>query len=63
VDEEGCDVRVIDAVTGKRLLYSPEVEEARKQAEERAEKEAEARKAAEAEIARLRAELERYRGQ
>ena len=49
VDEEGCDVRVIDAVTGKRLLYSTEVEEALN--------------AAEAEIARLRAELERYRGQ
>jgi Uma2 family endonuclease len=63
VDEDGSDIRVIDAVTGKRLLYSPEVEEAwgleikaRKEAEERA-------KAAEAEIARLRAELDRARGQ
>jgi colicin import membrane protein len=63
---------VIDAVTGERLLTGEEaVQEAaererreaaaRKVAEERARNESEARKAAEAEIARLRAELERLK--
>ncbi len=61
VVEGGLDFEVVDAVTGERLLDSPEVEaawkeeiELRKAAEARAE-------AAEVEIARLRAELERSR--
>jgi Uma2 family endonuclease len=75
--EGGQTLQVIDAVTGERLLTSLEVKEAQTleaearrvaeeraaQERERAEREAESRKAAEAEIARLRAELERYRGQ
>jgi Uma2 family endonuclease len=73
VVEDGLDFEVVDAVTGERLLDSPEVEaawkaeiaareaemEARKAAEERASKAEERAAAAEAEIARLRAELER----
>jgi len=61
-------LQVFDAATGKRLLTSGELAAARTAAEERyriseekARREAEARKAAEAEIARLRAELERRR--
>lgn len=54
VAEDGQTLEVIDAATGERLLTSLEAKEARRAAEERAE-------AAEAEIARLRAELERYR--
>ncbi|HEX6903667.1 MAG TPA: Uma2 family endonuclease [Thermoanaerobaculia bacterium] len=75
--EDGQTLQVIDAATGERLLTSLEVKEAqqreaeaRKQAEERAAQETARRKeaeeraeAAEAETARLRAELERYRGQ
>lgn len=63
---------VIDAATGQRLLTGEEAAreaeermrketEARGAAEERARKEAQARKAAEAELARLRAELERLK--
>lgn len=51
---EGDLIRVVDARTGRRLLYSFEEEAARKAAEERG-------KAAEAEIARLREELERLK--
>lgn len=54
VSEDGQTLRVIDAVTGERLLTSQDMKEARRTAEERAE-------AAEAEVARLRAELERVR--
>ncbi|HEX6903668.1 MAG TPA: Uma2 family endonuclease [Thermoanaerobaculia bacterium] len=68
VAEDGRSFQVIEAVAGKPLLTLPQMDEARKQAEERAaqekeraEREVEARKAAEAEIARLRAELERAR--
>ncbi|HEY9419893.1 MAG TPA: Uma2 family endonuclease, partial [Thermoanaerobaculia bacterium] len=68
VVEDGLDVEVVDAVTGERLLDSPEVEEAwkaeiaaRRAAEERASQAEERATAAEAELARLRAELERSR--
>lgn len=68
VAEDGCSLQVIDAATGQHLLAPEEVVEARKAAEELASREAEARKAAEdrasaaeAELARLRAELERLR--
>jgi Uma2 family endonuclease len=54
-------VRVTDARTGEWLLYSKEEAAGRKVAEERALREAEARKAAEAELARLRAEIERLK--
>ena len=56
VSEDGQTLRVIDAATGERLLASLEEKEGRRAAEERAE-------AAEAELARLRAELERAREQ
>jgi hypothetical protein len=56
VSEDGQTLRVIDAANGERLLNSQERKEAQRAAEERA-------KAAEAEIARLRAELERAREQ
>ncbi|HEV2852928.1 MAG TPA: Uma2 family endonuclease [Thermoanaerobaculia bacterium] len=54
VAEDGRTLKVIDAATGERLLTCEEMEAA-------LAREAEARKAAEAEIARLRAELERLR--
>jgi Uma2 family endonuclease len=60
--EDGRTVRVGDAGTGEWLLTGSEEQAARKVAEERAVREAEGRKAAEAEIARLRAELERLKG-
>jgi colicin import membrane protein len=77
VDEGGCDVQVIDGVTGKRLLYSPEVEKAwgleikaRREAEERtaqaqeqASREAEARKAAEERTKAVEAENARLRAE
>jgi Uma2 family endonuclease len=56
VSKDGQALRVVDAATGERLLTSQERKDAQRAAEERA-------KAAEAENARLRAELERYRGQ
>lgn len=57
---EGSGLLLWDAVTGERL-FSPEEQEAeaRRLAEGRAEQEANARRDAEAELARLRAELER----
>src|SRR5436305_10597117 len=65
IDEDGSFL-VINARTGERLLDLDRLAAAREAAEERAAREAEraareaeARKAAEAEIARLRAELER----
>jgi Uma2 family endonuclease len=65
---EGDLIRVIEARTGKRLLYSFEEEteriaeaKARREAQERAEREAQARREAEAENARLREELERLK--
>ena len=55
ISPEGDRVLLFDAPTGRRLLSSQEEEE-------RADREAKARRAAEAEIARLRAEIERLRG-
>ena len=67
--EEG-GLRLYERETGRRLPTPAEVAEARRQAEARAEQEAEARRQAEAraqaaeeELARLRAELARLRGQ
>jgi Uma2 family endonuclease len=57
------EVQLWDAATGERMLSPEEAFAARDAAEERARREAEARQAAEAEIARLRAELERLRSQ
>lgn len=54
VVEDSQTLQVIDAATGERLLTSLDAKKARRAAEERAE-------AAEAEVARLRAELERAR--
>ncbi|HEX7180532.1 MAG TPA: Uma2 family endonuclease [Thermoanaerobaculia bacterium] len=62
ISPEGDRVLVLEHPTGRRLLNLDEEGELRKAAEERAEREAEARKEAEAEIARLRSELERLRG-
>jgi Uma2 family endonuclease len=66
--EDGQSVRIGDAETGEWLLTGSEEQAARKAAEERAVREAEVRKAAEerareaeTEIARLRAELERFK--
>jgi hypothetical protein len=73
VAADGRTPRVVDAVTGKPLLTSSEVEEALKAAEEQSARESAARQAAEAqaareaaarqaaedELAQLRAELER----
>jgi Uma2 family endonuclease len=72
IAEDRRTLLVIDAITGERLLADEEAAQeaeewarreaqARKVAEERARNEAEARKAAEAELARLRAELERLK--
>ena len=56
---ENGGFEVIDIRAGERLLDMSQLSAARRVAEERAEWEAEARKVAEAELARLRAELER----
>jgi colicin import membrane protein len=72
IARDGRTPLVVDAATGKRLLTGKErarkeaharkaAEERARAAEERARNEAEARKAAEAELARLRAELERLK--
>jgi Uma2 family endonuclease len=58
---EGGLVQLADAATGERLLRSGEVRERERNAEQLAERERTARQAAEAEIARLRAEIERLR--
>lgn len=62
---EGEKLRLVDAVSGDKLLWDDEVgdrlhelEERTSHAEARAAREAEARRAAESEIARLRRELE-----
>ena len=66
VAEDGRTLLVTNAETGERLRTASEITEelareaaARKAAEEAAKRESEGRKAAEAELARLRAELER----
>jgi colicin import membrane protein len=67
VSAEGDRIEVFDARTGEPLLRPAEALEAeraaRKAAEEEAAREAEARKAAEEELQRLRAEIERLKGQ
>ncbi|HEX7184784.1 MAG TPA: Uma2 family endonuclease [Thermoanaerobaculia bacterium] len=70
VSPDGQRIFLFEYPTGRRLLNLTEQEEranreaeARKTSEEKALREAEARKAAEAEVARLRAELERLRGE
>lgn len=66
VAEDGCSPVVIDAATGRTISTPGQLDKARQAAEARAQaaeakalRESEARKAAEAEIARLRAELDR----
>jgi Uma2 family endonuclease len=59
----GRQVWLTDAVTGERLLTPEEEESARRAAESRVEQEADARRAAESEVARLRAEIARLKGE
>jgi Uma2 family endonuclease len=75
VDRDGKSLVILDAMTGQRLLTSEDLraalqvetetrraaEEQARAAEERASQQTEIRRAAEAEIARLRAELDRLR--
>lgn len=67
VESDGKTLWLLDTTTGESPLDTPEerarrtADEARKAAEESAAREAEARKAVEAELARLRAELERLK--
>ncbi|MDZ7269697.1 MAG: Uma2 family endonuclease [candidate division KSB1 bacterium] len=56
-------LRLYDRKTGKRLLTPTEAEAARREAEARAEHEARERRAAEGELARLREELKKLRGE
>src|SRR6266545_502061 len=70
VTPDGQRIYLFEASTGRRLLNLTEQEEradreadARKAAEEKVLREADARKAAEAELAHLRAEIERLRGE
>ncbi|HYU31513.1 MAG TPA: Uma2 family endonuclease [Thermoanaerobaculia bacterium] len=70
VPPDGQRIYLFEASTGRRLLNLTEQEEradreadARKAAEEKVLREADARKAAEAELAHLRAEIERLRGE
>lgn len=62
IDPNGDRVLLFDAATGNRLLNLDEQGERAEAAEERASREAKARTAAEEEVARLRAEIERLRG-
>jgi Uma2 family endonuclease len=59
---EGARLRLRDAATGERLLWSEELDEALRTAEEQAEREAQAREAAEERVRLLEAELARLRG-
>ena len=61
VSSEGDRVLLFDAATGERLLTSTEEEAARREAEVLARSEVQARQEAEAEVARLRAELDRLK--
>lgn len=56
-------LRLYDRKTGKRLLTPQEAEAARREAEAKAEREARERQAADAELARLREELKKLRGE
>lgn len=56
-------LRLYDRKTGKRLLTPQEAEAARREAEAKAEREARERQAADAELARLRDELKKLRGE
>lgn len=62
VSPDGGRVEVFDAASGERIRTPLEEVDARKRAERVAAGEVEARKAAEAELARLRAEVERLKG-
>lgn len=55
---EGQGLRLVDAVTGKPLLWSQEVELALERAEERAEQETALRRSLEEELNRLRLQME-----
>lgn len=55
-------LHLYEQATGRKLLVPPELADALRAAEARAQEEAAARQAAEAELARVRAELERLRG-
>jgi Uma2 family endonuclease len=59
----GSYLRLIDIATGLPLLRPAEIDAARRAAEDEARAEGDARRAAEEEIARLRAELARLRGE
>lgn len=56
-------LRLYDRKTGERLLTPQEAEAARREAEAKAEREARERQAADAELARLRDELKKLRGE
>src|SRR5262249_36307329 len=58
----GDQILLFDAATGQRLLNLGEQADLTLEAQAEAAREAEARKEAEAEVARLRAEIERLRG-
>lgn len=60
---EGEMLRLVNPITGEKLLTPLEAQEARRQAEARAAQEAVARRLAEAEVERLQAELARLRGE
>lgn len=61
--QEGSRLRLTDMATDQPLLRPAEIEAARRAADEQAQAEAEARRAAEEEVARLRSELARLRGE
>ena len=63
VSPVGQRILLYEHPTGRRLLNLEEQEERAKDAERKALREGEARKAAEAEVERLRAEIERLRGE
>jgi Uma2 family endonuclease len=62
ISRDGERVLVFEHPSGRRLLNLEETQDLRQTAEERAERETQALEAAEAEIARLKAELDRLRG-
>jgi hypothetical protein len=60
---EGRGVRLLDTATGELILSNEEVREASRAMQEKLSVEAQARRAAEEELAQLRAEIARLRGQ